>query len=261
MIAREDVTIEGEGGKVNDLTTEPAPAIIARIGPVEGLAHPEVSMPTRAVLFDFDGVIADTENVHVAAWQRTLGQMGWIESDESCVRSVEIDDRAFLGEVFDRRKLAGGNIEGWVARKQELTVRLLADAPRVYPGVVALVGSLKGRVRLGVVTTTWRANVEAVLGAVGLLDAFELIVAKEDVKATKPDPEGYRLAVSRLKLPARDVIVLEDSPGGLASARGARVRALAVGHRRPAGDWTGAAPFVPDFTDLSRVLECLGLAG
>ncbi len=257
----EDATIEWQGGKVNDLTAEPAPAIIGRIGPIEGLALPEVPMLKRAVLFDFDGVIADTENVHVVAWQRTLGQMGWIESDESCARGVEIDDRVFLAEVFARRKIESGNIEGWVARKQELTVRLLADAPRVYPGVTALVKSLRGRVRLGVVTTTWRANVEAVLGIAGLVDAFELIIAKEDVKAPKPDPEGYRLAVARLELPAKNVIALEDSPTGLASARGAGVRAIAVGHRRPGGEWVGDGPFVPDFTDLNRVLEYLGLPG
>ena len=154
-------------------------------------------MPTLAVLFDFDGVIADTENVHVAAWQRTFGLMGWFESDESCCKAVEVDDRAFLAEVFARRKIEGGDVEGWVARKQELTLRLLGDSPKVYPGVAALVEHLNGRVRLCVVTTTWRANVEAVLRASGLARAFEFVVAKEDVKATKPDPEGYRLALAK----------------------------------------------------------------
>ena len=71
-------------------------------------------MTNRAVLFDFDGVIADTENVHVAAWQRTFGLMGWIESDEVCARAAEIDDRAFVREVFARRKIEG-DVEGWVA--------------------------------------------------------------------------------------------------------------------------------------------------
>ncbi len=216
-------------------------------------------MPTHAVLFDFDGVIADTENVHVVAWQRTLGAMGWFEPDEVCARAVEVDDRAFLAEVFDRRKIDGGNVDGWVARKQELTLRLLADSPKVYPGVVELVDQLRGRVRLGVVSTTWRANVEGVLAASGLLGAFEWVIGKEDVKHPKPDPEGYRLAVDRLKLPASELIAIEDSPNGLASARGAGVRALAVGHRRPKGDWVGDAPFVADLADRTRGMECLGI--
>ena len=217
-------------------------------------------MPTRAVLFDFDGVIADTENVHVAAWQRTFGVMGWTETDEACARAAEIDDRAFVAEVFARRKIEGGDVEGWVARKQELTLKLLADAPRVYRGVAALVERLRGRVRLGVVTTTWRGNAEAVLEASGLAKAFEFVVGKEDVKAPKPDPEGYRLAVAKLKLPAKDVVALEDSPNGLAAARGAGVRVVAVGHRRAEGPWAGNAPFVAGLVDLPRVLDALGLA-
>jgi beta-phosphoglucomutase len=215
-------------------------------------------MPTRAVLFDFDGVIADTENVHVAAWQRTFGLMGWLETDETCSRAAEIDDRAFCAEVFGRRKLEDGDVEGWSRRKQELTSRMLADAPRVYRGVVELVGQLKGRVRLAVVTTTWRANVEAVLEASGLDDAFEFLITKEDVQAPKPDPEGYRLAVARLKLPAIEVVALEDSPGGLAAARGAGVRVVAVGHRHPASEWAGDATFLPGFSDLASAIEAIG---
>jgi beta-phosphoglucomutase len=212
-------------------------------------------MPTRAVLFDFDGVIADTENVHVAAWQRTFGLMGWLESDETCARAAEVDDRAFVGEVFARRKVDGGDVEGWVARKQELTLRLLADSPKVYPGVRALVERLKGRVRLGVVTTTWRANVDVVLQASGLAKAFEFVIAKEDVKAPKPDPEGYRLALAKLGLPGPDVVALEDSPGGIEAARKAGARVVAIGHRRPEGNWTAGASFLPDFIDLDQTFD------
>ena len=218
-------------------------------------------MPTRAVLFDFDGVIADTENVHVTAWQRTFGVMGWLESDEACARAAEVDDRAFVREVFARRKIEGGDVDGWVARKQALTLQLLADSPRVYPGVKALVDRLAGKVRLGVVTTTWRGNVEAVLGASGLAGAFELVVAKEDVKAPKPDPEGYRLALKKLKLPARDVAALEDSPTGIEAARKAGARVVAVGHRRPRGDWSGDAPFLDGLANLDRAMHELGLIG
>lgn len=221
-------------------------------------SHPiEDVMPTLAVLFDFDGVIADTGNVHVVAWQRTFGQMGWLEDDESCARAAEVDDRAFAAEVFARHKVEG-DVAGWVARKQALTARLLADSPRVFPGVAALVAGLTGKARLGVVTSTWRANVDAVLGASGLAGAFEFVVAKEDVEATKPDPGGYRLALSRLGLEAGQVVALEDSPGGLEAARGAGLRAIAVGHRRPRGEWAGDSAYVADLRDLAGVLEAIG---
>ncbi len=171
-----------------------------------------------------------------------LRRDGLGRADEVCARAAEVDDRAFVAEVFARRKIEGGDVEGWVARKQELTLRLLADSPQGLPGRRRPGRAApEGQARLGVVTTTWRANVEAVLEASGLREAFELIIAKEDVKAAKPDPEGYRLALARLKLPAGEVVALEDSPSGLAAARGAGVRVVAVGHRRAAGEWAGEA--------------------
>jgi HAD superfamily hydrolase (TIGR01509 family) len=219
-------------------------------------------MPTRALLLDFDGVIADTENVHVAAWQRTFAAMGWEVADEVCARAMEIDDRAFLAEVFDQRKILHGNIDGWVGRKQELTLSLLTDSPRVYPGVAELIERVKGlgTVKLAAVSTTWRANIVTVLKAANLYSAFSLIVGKEDVKAAKPDPEGYTLAVGSLGLRPRDTVALEDSATGLSAARGAGVRAVAVGHRKAFGPWVGTHEFLDDLRRTDLVLAKIGLA-
>ncbi len=218
-------------------------------------------MPPRALLFDFDGVIADTENHHVAAWQRTFSMMGWEIADDVCARAAEVNDAAFLAGVFAQKKIEGGDVEGWVARKQALTVAMLADSPRVYPGVAELVNRLKEKVLLGVVTTTWRANVTTVLEASGLAPAFRLIVAKEDCEALKPDPEPYRLAVEHLGVAATEAIALEDSPGGLASARAAGLRVIAVGHRRAQGPWSDHAPFVGDLRDTKKVLALINRRG
>src|SRR5690242_13736510 len=157
-------------------------------------------MALRAVLFDFDGVIADTENHHIAAWQRTLMALGWQVPDEVAARSAEVDDREFLRGLFANQGIADGDIEGWVRKKQALAIRLIRDAPRVYPGVIDLVARLRGRVRLAVVSGTWRENVEAVLDSSGLKGAFEFVVGKEEVAAVKPDPEAYLLAIRRLAI-------------------------------------------------------------
>jgi beta-phosphoglucomutase len=215
-------------------------------------------MSPRAVLFDFDGVIADTENIHVASWERTFGQIGLEVPAGDCGRAAEIDDRAFLAEIFARQQIADGDIAGWVRRKQELTVALLADSPRIYPGIAALVQRLRHHARLAVVSTTWRANIETVLHATGLADAFEVVVAKEDVATPKPDPACYRLALARLRVPAAAAVALEDSPTGLASARAAGLRPIAVGHRRPPGDWTADATYLPDLADTEAVTQALG---
>jgi len=218
-------------------------------------------MPPLAVLFDFDGVIADTENIHVAAWERTFGSMGWDVPPEDCARAAEVDDRAFLTGLLAVRGIDGGDVAGWVRRKQETTLALLADAPRIYPGVRELVGHLRGRARLAVVATTWRENIAAVLGPAGLAGAFELVIAKEDVRALKPEPDAYLLALKRLKLPAARAVALEDSATGLTAARAAGLRCVAVGHRRPAGDWAADATFVAGLDDLPQTLAALGLGG
>jgi HAD superfamily hydrolase (TIGR01509 family) len=211
-------------------------------------------MPLRAVLFDFDGVLADTENVHVAAWERTFGLLGWDIPPETCSRAAEEDDRIFVAEVFAGRGIGDGNIEGWVRRKQAIVLAMLADWPPVYPGVAQLVHELRGRAKLAVVTGTWRENVESVLRAAGLIEAFSDIIAKEDVAAPKPDPEAYRLALKRLAVEPADAVALEDSPSGVLSARAAGIPVIAVGHRLPPGDWVCNEVYVADITCAAEML-------
>ena len=185
--------------------------------------------------------------------------MGWeLSPTTSCAEAAEIDDRAFLAALFAARGMEGADIEGWVRRKQDLAETMLADAPRPYPGVVDLVNSLRGETRLGIVTATWRRNVKVVLDRLGLSDAFEVIVAKEDVAEVKPAPDGYTLALKRMELAASDAVAIEDSPPGVASARAAGLRAIAVGHRRPEGEWSEGCPFLADLADGGMARSALG---
>src|SRR3954469_18639961 len=200
-------------------------------------------MAPSAVLFDFDGVIADTENHHIAAWQRTLMALGWQVPDEVAARSAEVDDREFLRELFASQGIDDGDVEGWVRKKQALTIRLIRDAPRIYPGVIDLVAQLRGRVRLGVVSGTWRENIDAVLGSSVLRGAFEFVIGKEDVAAVKPDPEAYRLAIGRLAIEPGAAVAIEDSPTGVVAASAAGIPCIAVGHRREFGEWVGDSPY------------------
>jgi HAD superfamily hydrolase (TIGR01509 family) len=216
-------------------------------------------MAPRAVLFDFDGVIADTENHHIAAWQRTLMALGWQVPDEVAARSAEIDDREFLRDLFARQGIEDGDIEGWVRKKQALTIRLIRDAPRLYPGVTELVAQLRGRVRMAIVSGTWRENVEAIAGTPGLEGAFEFIIGKDDVAAVKPDPEAYRLAVRRLAIEPRQAVAIEDSPTGVAAARAAGIPCIAVGHRREFGEWVAEGIYFSGLEPVSGLIRHLGL--
>jgi HAD superfamily hydrolase (TIGR01509 family) len=216
-------------------------------------------MALKAVLFDFDGVIADTENQHIAAWQRTLSVMGWQVPDEVAAQSAGVDDREFLRELFAKHSIVSDKIEDWVRRKQALFVRMLRDSPRLYPGAADLIRTLHGQVRLAIVSGTWRENIETVLGAAGLGDAIDTIVGKEDVTVVKPAPEAYRVALKGLRCSARSSVAIEDSPSGIASARAAGIRVVAVGHRRTFGDWVGDATYVTGFEPATGLLKLLRL--
>jgi HAD superfamily hydrolase (TIGR01509 family) len=216
-------------------------------------------MPLKAVLLDFDGVIAETANHHIAAWQRTLSTLGWQVPDEVAARSAEIDDRDFLVELFAGRGIVSHKIDQWVLRKQALTVQMLKDSPRLYPGVVELIRLLRNKAKLAVVSGTWRENIRAVLSAAGVDDCFETIIGKEDVTAVKPAPEAYVLALKKLRVPATAAVAIEDSPSGLQSARAAGIRVVAVGHRHPFGDWVGDSLYVSGFEPVEGLLRNLGL--
>jgi beta-phosphoglucomutase len=216
-------------------------------------------MALQAVLFDFDGVIADTENHHIAAWQRTLSSVGWQVADEVAARSADVDDREFLSDLFVARGIQAAKIGEWVRRKQVLTLQLLKYSPRPYPGVVELIGRLRGRARLAIVSGTWRDNIQVVVDALGLANCFETIIGKEDTRSVKPDPEAYQLALQALGLSAGAAVAVEDSPAGLASARAAGIRAIAIGHRRPFGQWVGDATYISGFEPVDGFLRHLGL--
>jgi beta-phosphoglucomutase len=216
-------------------------------------------MPLKAILLDFDGVIAETENHHVAAWQRTLATLGWQVPDEVAARSADIDDREFVAQLFASRGVVSDKIDEWVRRKQVLTVKLLRDSPQLYPGSVQLIRALHGRVKMAVVSGTWRENIQAVLEAAGLIECIGTIIAKEDVKAVKPAPEAYELALKKLRITARSAVAIEDSPAGAASARAAGLRVIAVGHRHPFGDWVGDSLYISGFEPVQGLLDHLKL--
>jgi beta-phosphoglucomutase-like phosphatase (HAD superfamily) len=118
---------------------------------------------------------------------------------------------------------------------------------------------LHGRVRLAIVSGTWRENIQVVLEAAGLVECIDAIIAKEDVTTVKPAPEAYELALKKLRTSAKLAVAIEDSPSGVASARAAGLRVIAVGHRHPFGDWVGDSLYISGFEPVQGLLDHLEL--
>jgi beta-phosphoglucomutase len=171
-----------------------------------------------AVLFDFDGVLADTEPLHFACWAETVAPLG-IRLDWETYRRFGIGntDAGLMRLMAGLAKppVALELVAAKYPEKRRLFLeRALAEPPIPQP-VVELINSLPFY-RLAVVTSSYLVEVEPLLERAGIRDRFETLVSASDVARTKPSPDPYLLAASRLG--AQKPLVVEDSAPGIASA-------------------------------------------
>lgn len=202
-------------------------------------------MMLAAVVFDFDGVIVDTEPYHHRCFQELLAPFGISMSWEEYLESyIGYDDRDAFREAFRRSGRHGELDQGLLSRliqeKSRLFPRLAAEAAVPYPGVVELILSLARQVPVALCSGALRSDILPVIGRLGIADSFSVIVTADDVAASKPDPEGYRLAVVKLsqRFPQNRIepgrcCAIEDTPAGIASAKGAGLRVVGVTNSHP----------------------------
>lgn len=205
----------------------------------------------RAVLFDCDGVIADSEPLHLRAFQEVLAPRGiGITPKEYVDRYLGLDDRGVFTEALRTHgePVDDATVAALMATKAARFRRMLATDTRIYPGVVEVVRAFAD-VPLAVVSGALREEIELILHAAGIRDAFAAIVAAEDVVAGKPDPEGFVRARALLEkvrdtIPPSACLVVEDSLAGLEAATAAGMRRLAVANSYSAAELAPLADLV-----------------
>jgi HAD superfamily hydrolase (TIGR01509 family) len=182
-----------------------------------------------AILFDFDGVLADTEPVHCACWAEVLKPFGVaLDWDYYRDHAVGIDDKDMLRALAARSSppLDWRTLFAEFPAKQELFRQRTLSRPPFLSALDRLLGDLHRTYSLAVVTSSARAEIDPLLAAGGLRHHFDAVVGAEDVARFKPDPEPYRKAAELLR--ARTPLVVEDSPAGLASGRAAGFAVLPI---------------------------------
>ena len=205
----------------------------------------------RAVLFDCDGVIADSEPLHLRAFQEVLAPLEiTITPEEYLARYLGLDDRGVFTEALRRHGKPHGRatVDALIATKAAGFRRVLEADARIYPGVTELVHAFAG-LPLAVVSGALREEIEIILRHAGLRDAFAVIVAAEDVREGKPDPEGFLRALDALgrigqTIAPAECLVIEDSLAGLEAATRAGMRRLSVTNSYPAAELRGLADLV-----------------
>ena len=182
-----------------------------------------------AILFDFDGVLADTEPVHFACWAAALAPLGvTLEWDFFRDHCIGIDDRSMV-HLLAARSSPPRDWESLWSRhpeKSELFRSRTLASPPFAPGLGGFLNRLHGAYKLAVVTASARAEIEPLLAAGGLSPYFDALVCGREAGRHKPAPDPYLRAASLLD--AKKPLVVEDSEAGIASGRTAGFEVLAV---------------------------------
>lgn len=177
--------------------------------------------PFEAILFDFDGVLVDSEPIHFECWNEVLAKYGIrLDWDEYREHFIGISDRAMLQTIVDRASrpvTVEQLVEEYPLKKRLFRDRAIQKPPLV-PGIADLLRSLEPY-RLAVVTSSGRMEVEPILEVAGILPHFAVCVYAGDVARLKPAPDPYLRAAELLG--TSSALVVEDSAAGIASARAA----------------------------------------
>jgi HAD superfamily hydrolase (TIGR01509 family) len=181
----------------------------------------------RAVFWDNDGVLVDTEKFYFQATRELLLTVG-VQLTESLFRGISLVEGRSAFDLARERGVSPDEIDRLQEARNRRYTELVSEGVRIIDGVEDALGELKGRVTLAIVTSSRRVHFDAIHAGTGLLSWFDFVLAREDYVLSKPHPEPYLTALQRSGLTPEECLVVEDSPRGLASAIAAGIRCLVV---------------------------------
>lgn len=188
---------------------------------------------SKAVIWDMDGVIADTALFHLEAWQEAFRKRGVNFTREDFERSFGQRNDAIirdaLGEGVSQIEMDVISLE-----KEAGFRRRIAQNLRPLPGAISLIKLLAGHgFRLALASSAPKENIQLIIRGLGIKRCFQSIVSAEDVTEGKPNPQVFLLAAQKLGVEPKDCVVIEDAIAGVAAAGRAGMRCLAVTNTHP----------------------------
>ena len=219
-----------------------------------------MSRALQAIVFDFDGVIANSEPLHLVAFQQALSEDGLeLSASEYYERYLGYDDVGMF-EAFGRDHrlpMDRARVAELVARKGNRMQHLLRSGSVLFPGALEFVREAAAAVPIAIASGALRHEIDEIIEAAGVRDLFSTIVAAGYTPESKPSPAPYRLAFEQLcrhtgrALDPRRSVAIEDSHWGLESARGAGLRLVGVTSSYPASELSSADLVVNGLSSLT----------
>jgi beta-phosphoglucomutase family hydrolase len=187
----------------------------------------------KTILWDMDGVIADSYSFHFAAWQETFAERGVKFTKEAFTKLFGTRNDFIIGNIIGR-ELPEGDVKTMVQEKEENFRRKATGNIKPFPGAVRLLHAIKnGNFKLGLVSSAPKENINLVLSELNLERIFDCIVFGQEVSESKPSPQIYLLAAEKLEVPPHDCVVIEDSPLGVKAAKTGGMKCLAIANTHP----------------------------
>ncbi|HET9178072.1 MAG TPA: HAD family phosphatase [Terriglobia bacterium] len=226
----------------------------------------------RAIIFDFDGVIVDSEPIIMRLTQEMAAKEGWVVSEEEYYRNyLALDDRGIVEHLFisHGRAVDRARVEELVSWKSRVYGDMIAEGLPAMPGAVEFVRQVAKSYPLAIASGSARSEIEHLLGRVQLRDCFRTISSADDCERSKPDPEVYLKALAGLEalpefgdkpLRATECVAIEDAPGGIDAAHAAGIRCIGLAHSRTQenllhADWAFSGFEDLDLEAISRAFE------
>ena len=216
----------------------------------------------RAIIFDFDGILVDSEPLIMKLFQEMAAREGWALSEEEYYRDyLALDDRAVIEHLY---RTHGHSLS--IARRDELLAwkahayeEIIHDGLPSIPGAAEFILSAARHFPLAIASGSLRAEIEHLLEKLGLREEFAVMATADDCERSKPDPEIYLKALTRLQelpqlheplLGAGECLAIEDAPLGVVAAQAAGMKCLALVHSRPQAELQHADWVAHQFADV-----------
>ncbi|QOX78628.1 HAD family hydrolase [Trichlorobacter lovleyi] len=220
-------------------------------------------MYPAAVIFDFDGVIVDTEPIHYQVFQTILEPQGMGYSwQEYTDKYMGFDDRDAFREAFHTagKEVSQDVLQLLINQKAAIFEEVVTQGVTPYPGVIELIQELADQgIPLAISSGALRSDIIPILEQLKIKDFFSHIVTADDVPQSKPDPASYIGARDKLlysyphQLDSNSVIyAIEDTPAGIQSAKGAGLKVVAVSNSYPDSKLQQADSIVHSLSQLSQ---------